>query len=161
MKTTATFSNNETVTYKGDRKVGAAWALFDAETGEFCGRGWSLDARRAEASAKNTARGIPANDDDKGTFELARNFNEYGVCFAFYSREENAKRIADSHRSLIAYAQRKGGYVIPAKFINEENKYNRREVARDAYNWMRQYNLEINAKRIARFNIEIVATTEA
>ena len=160
MKTTATFSNNETVTYKGNRKVGAAWALFDAETGEMFGRGWSLDARRAESSAKNTARRIPANDDDKGGFDLARNFKDYSVYYGFMSREDNAEHQRKMYRDLIATAKA-NGYEIPSRLINDEGKYKIVSVARNAYDWMRQQNLEGNNKRIARFNIEIVATTEA
>ena len=160
MKTTATFSNNETVTYKGDRKVGAAWALFDVKTGELCGRGWSLDARRAEASAKNRARGIRFGDDDTGIFDLHRNFKDYTVYYGFLSREENAEHQRKELRGLIDLAK-KYGYRIPEKFFNEERFYNRRHVAADAYKWLRQQNLETNAKRIAQFNIEIVATTEA
>lgn len=48
---TATFSNGFTDTYKGQRNVKAAWAVFNKETGAVIHSGHSLDAAKAAKTA--------------------------------------------------------------------------------------------------------------
>jgi len=53
MKTSATFSNGETTTYGGTRKVTAAWAIIDTTTNEIVEKGYSLNIKLAASSASS------------------------------------------------------------------------------------------------------------
>jgi hypothetical protein len=50
----ATFSNGFTDTYNGTRKVTAAWALINKESGEVIASGHSLTVKAAESTAKSS-----------------------------------------------------------------------------------------------------------
>ena len=50
--TTATFSNNQEVTYKGNRQVKAAWAIINKETQEILISGFSMSSDLAYKSAR-------------------------------------------------------------------------------------------------------------
>jgi len=54
--TKATFSNGFTDTYKGHRDVKAAWAIILKSTGETLNSGHSLDAQKADKTARNNLR---------------------------------------------------------------------------------------------------------
>lgn len=53
MSIIAIFSNGHKDEYKGDRAVKAAWMITDKETGEVLASGHSLDAQRAEKTARS------------------------------------------------------------------------------------------------------------
>jgi len=50
--TTVTFSNNQKVTYKGNRQVKAAWAIINKETQEILLSGFSMSSDLAYNSAR-------------------------------------------------------------------------------------------------------------
>jgi hypothetical protein len=58
MTMTATFSNGFTDTYKGDRDVKAAWAIFNKETGSVIKSGHSLDITKAAKTCEGNLQHV-------------------------------------------------------------------------------------------------------